>query len=162
MSPLEPSSNYHHRVLSDYGLCPSMELLVHIFELSCNSISMFFVIELKIFNCEGRSCFFLWCLALSLRSQALALGEPLINLTGTLTPPCWSLLFLTLPLLCAWWCFNCLQEWITECTVYIYMQKKLVAIEKYLFHAGKPCSRTSVGQDTTTRGLENKNILEKL
>ncbi|KAL0878411.1 hypothetical protein Bca101_028117 [Brassica carinata] len=39
------------------------------------------------------------------------------------------------------------KDWISEC----YVQKKLVDIEQYLMHAGKPWRKTSVPRDTTTR-----------
>lgn len=39
------------------------------------------------------------------------------------------------------------KDWIAEC----YMQKKLVDIEQYLLHAGKPWRKTSASQNTTIR-----------
>ncbi|CAN6845862.1 unnamed protein product [Brassica oleracea] len=39
------------------------------------------------------------------------------------------------------------KDWIAEC----YMQKKLVDIEQYLLHAGKPWRKTSAPQNTTIR-----------
>ncbi|KAF8050092.1 hypothetical protein N665_2045s0006 [Sinapis alba] len=47
------------------------------------------------------------------------------------------------------------KDWITEC----YMQKKLVDIEQYLMHAGKPWRKTTVPQDTTSTIREKKKQL---
>ncbi|VVA95901.1 unnamed protein product [Arabis nemorensis] len=49
------------------------------------------------------------------------------------------------------------KEWITEC----YTQKKLVDIEQYLMHAGKPWRKNSVPQNTSREKRESEKQVEK-
>lgn len=80
--------------------------------------------------------------------------------SGTIVSKVTSLTFLSDPMcsfgfplyMLIFYMFDCLQEWITEC----YTQKKLVDIEQYLMHTGKPWRKSSVSQDAI-RG-KNKYI----